>query len=137
MNSPQPSPVSVPTPLPSPEVTLVDDTTFNSLLESIETHSQNESSDTQQLIELEKEKLQLMRDRSLKRNEERDPDADFFKSILPQIKQMTERNKVKFRIKVLELLDTLLSCLSTAAASDVLFALPVTRYRTKLRDLEH
>lgn len=94
MNSPQPSPVSVPTPLPSPEVTLVDDTTFNSLLESIETHSQNESSQSgvprmrkkklsadtqQQLIELEKEKLQPMRDRSLKRNEERDPDADFFK----------------------------------------------------------
>ncbi|KAI5716617.1 hypothetical protein M8J76_009464 [Diaphorina citri] len=46
---------------------------------------------------------------SLRKNEKRDPDSDFFKSILPQIKGLTDRKKLKFRIKILELLDEMMN----------------------------
>lgn len=82
--SPEPSP-HVPTPLPSPEVTLVDNNTFDNLLESLNSDSHSgESSQSvgrlrkkkqadnqQQFLALEQEKIQLLRDRSLRRNEER------------------------------------------------------------------
>ncbi|KAI5744979.1 hypothetical protein M8J76_007158 [Diaphorina citri] len=107
----------------SPEVTLVDNSTFETLLESLDSDSHGESSQSaerrprkkklgdtqQQFLALEQEKIQLMRDRSLRKNEKGDPDSDFFKSILPQIKGLTDRKKLKFRIKILELLDEMMN----------------------------
>lgn len=54
------------------------------------------------LLEMEKEKLRFLQEKRAKKDED-DEDLCFFKSLLPHVKNMSSSDKIKYRIKVLQL----------------------------------